>query len=387
MAEIKRRGPGQFRARIRRTGFPHQSATFPTRELAERWAAGIEAAMREGRFTGMAEAAATTLDAALERYGREVTPGKRSSAQELRRIALLRAHPLASRALDAIRGADLADYRDARLAGVPFETFRAMRTRGEDPAEHPEARPVKANTVRLELAILGHLYTIARTDWGMESLPSPVRAMRKPSPGDGRERRLLAGEEKRLLLAAAASLRPLIVLALETAMRRGELAGLHWDGIDLERRLVRLTLTKNGDARTVPLTPRAVAELQAMKAKPQRWESGWVFGPPDLVAQRITREFQRARKRAGIAGLTFHDLRHEATSRLLERGLGPAEVRAITGHRTLVMLSRYTHLHADNLVDKVAPPVVVAPQPRREARGPALANFRRRGVAQRQAAG
>lgn len=261
MAEIKRRGPGQFRARVRRAGHPHQSATFPTRELAERWASGIEAAMREGRFTGMAEAAATTLDAALERYGREVTPRKRSSGQEERRIALLRAHPLAARALDSIRGADLADYRDARLAGVPFDTFRAMRARGEDPAKHPEARPVKANTVRLELAIIGHLFTVARTDWGMESLQSPVRAMRKPSPGEGRERRLEAGEEARLLRACAASLRPLVVLALETAMRRGELAGLHWSTIDLKRRVVRLTLTKNGDARDVPLTPRAVAEL------------------------------------------------------------------------------------------------------------------------------
>lgn len=386
MAEIKRRGPGQFRARIRRAGFPHQSATFATRELAERWAAGIEAAMREGRFTGMAEAAATTLDAALDRYAREVTPGKRSADQELRRIALLRMHPLAARALDAIRGADLADYRDARLAGVPFDTFRAMRARGEDPAQHPDARPVKANTVRLELAILGHLYTIARTDWGMEALPSPLRAMRKPSPGDGRERRLQPGEEARLLRACAASLRPLVVLALETAMRRGELAGLHWDGIDLERRLVRLTLTKNGDARTVPLTPRAAAELRTLKAAPQRWE-GWVFGPPLLVAGRITREFQRARKRAGITGLTFHDLRHEATSRLFERGLGAAEVRAITGHRTLVMLSRYTHLQADTLVDKVAPPVVATLPPRREARGPALASFRRRGVDGRRAAG
>lgn len=387
MAEIKRRGPGQFRARVRRAGHPHQSATFPTRELAERWASGIEAAMREGRFTGMAEAAATTLDAALERYGREVTPRKRSSGQEERRIALLRAHPLAARALDSIRGADLADYRDARLAGVPFDTFRAMRARGEDPAKHPEARPVKANTVRLELAIIGHLFTVARTDWGMESLQSPVRAMRKPSPGEGRERRLEAGEEARLLRACAASLRPLVVLALETAMRRGELAGLHWSTIDLKRRVVRLTLTKNGDARDVPLTPRAVAELERLKAAPQRWESGWVFGPPMLVAARITREFQRARKRAGIAGLTFHDLRHEATSRLFERGLGPAEVRAITGHRTLVMLSRYTHLRGGDLVGKVAPPVVATVPPRREASRPALGNFKRRGVARAVAVG
>lgn len=390
MASITRRGPGQFRARIRRAGFPEQTETFPTREMAARWARQVELAMDEGRFVGMGEAATLTLGDALARYGREVTAGKRSASQEARRIAALREHPLATRPLGTLRGADLADFRDARLAGLPFDTFRALRAKGLPTEGHPEARPVKANTVRLDLAIIGHLYTIARTEWGMEALPSPLKAIRKPPAGGGRERRLEAGEEVRLLRAAAASLRPLIVLALETAMRRGELAGLHWGGIDLERRVVRLELTKNGDDREVPLTARAVQLLRELQARPSRWSGGWVFGPPELVAARVTREFQRTTKRAGIAGLTFHDLRHEATSRLFERGLGIAEVAAITGHKTLTMLKRYTHLRADDLVAKLGPdpaPAVATLPVRRATRSPGLVKFRRRGVAQRQAAG
>lgn len=377
MASIRRRGPGQFRARIRRAGFPEQSATLSTRELAERWARDIETAMDEGRFVGMAEAARLTLGDALARYAREVTIGKRSADQEARRIALLREHPLAGVTLADLRGSDLADFRDARLAGIPFTTLRELRARDLPTEGVAGARPVKANTVRLELAIIGHLFTIARTEWGMESLASPLKAIRKPAAGGGRERRLEDGEEARLLRAAAASLRPLIVLALETAMRRGELAGLHWGGVDLVRRVVRLELTKNGDDREVPLTARAVELLQALKARPSRWSGGWVFGPPELVAARVTREFQRTTRRAGIKALTFHDLRHEATSRLFERGLGIAEVAAITGHKTLTMLKRYTHLRAEDLVAKLGPAPVVASMPPRRP-GQALGSFRRR---------
>lgn len=384
MASTTRRAPGQFRARVRRAGYPDKSETFPTRELAERWARQVEAAVAAGTLTDDTQAATTTLGEALARYGREVTPGKRSHRQEARRIAALQLHPLAGRTLAQLRGADLADYRDARLAGVPFDAFRAMREAGQDPLTRPERKPVGANTVRLELAIIGNLYTIARKEWGMEGLRSPVGNVRKPSPPVGRDRRLLPGEEARLLLACPAKLRAAVTLALETAMRRGELAGLAWDRVDLARRVVRLALTKNGKPRDVPLSPRAVEVLQGL---PRR-DDGRVFGPAAAVAEWLTHAFADAAKAAGCAGLRFHDLRHEATSRLFERGLEASQVAAITGHQTLAMLARYTHLRTTDLVARLAQTETGNPvsAPTRQRQAPALARFKLRGVAKRQRA-
>lgn len=333
MADIQRRAAGQFRARVRRRGHPARSATFPNRAEAEAWARRIEAAMDRGDYQDTTEAQRTTLGEALDRYLREVTPGKRGAPQERNRIAALKRHKLAARSLLGLRGADLAEYRDARL-----ET-------------------VAASTVRLELAVLGHLFTIARTEWGMEGLRSPLQAIRKPQAPRGRDRRLAPaqgddeGEEARLLAACGPRLRSVVILVLETAMRRGELAGLRWDQVDLERRVARLELTKNGDAREVPLSRRAVAELEALRQV--RRLDGWVLGPPLPTAEWMTRGFTRAAAAAGCPGLRFHDLRHEATSRLAERGLGVHEIAAITGHKTLAMLARYMHLRAADLAEKL----------------------------------
>lgn len=289
--------------------------------------------MDRGDYHDTSEAQRTTLGEALDRYLREVTPAKRGARQEAQRIRQLQAHKLASRSLLGLRGADLAEYRDGRLEAV------------------------SASSVRLELAILGHLYTIARTEWGMEGLRSPLEAIRKPQAPRGRDRRLapavvpLLAEEDRLLAACSPRLRSVVILALETAMRRGELAGLRWDQVDLPRRVVRLALTKNGSAREVPLSQRAAAELEQLRQV--RRLDGWVFGPPGPIAEWMTRGFTRAAAAAGCKALRFHDLRHEATSRLAERGLSIQELAAITGHKTLQMLNRYTHLRATDLVRRL----------------------------------
>ena len=117
---------------------------------------------------------------------------------------------------------------------------------------------------------------------------------------------------------------------------------MQWSDIDLKKRTAHLPKTKNGEARTVPLSSRAVATLEALP----RNLDGRVFG---VTYEGIHQSYVRACRRAGITGLTFHDLRHEATSRLFEKGLNPMQVAAITGHKTLQMLKRYTHLRAEDL--------------------------------------
>ena len=326
-----------WQVKVRRKGYPAQSKTFMNRADAETWAATVESEMGRGTFRSRAEAERMTLMEALDRYEREVSPTKRSGASEHYKLDTLRRSGLASYSLANLRGADVACWRDARI------------------------KCAAPTTVIRELSLLSHVFTIARKEWGMDGLLNPVQSVRKPSLiGTGRTRRLQSGEEAELLRRAREYGGPLsrvIVFALETAMRRGEIADLRWDNIDLKQRVVHLPMTKNGESRDVPLSSRAVDTLLAM---PRRID-GWVFG---MQATSITQAFSRVcgtaaetKQSVGRKGqetlqdLRFHDLRHEATSRLFERGLNTVQVAAITGHKTLQMLKRYTHLRAEDLVE------------------------------------
>ena len=179
----------------------------------------------------------------------------------------------------------------------------------------------------------------------MESLASPVDSIQLPPPGQARDRRLVGDEHARLLSAAQAyggEIGPLITWAIETAMRRGEIAAMRWEHLNIEERAFLLPETKNGTPREVPLSKVALAVLDGLPRRPD----GRVWGMrPDSISQA----FERVCKAAGIEGLTFHDLRHEAASRLFEKGLNPMQAAAITGHKTQQMLKRYTHLRAKDL--------------------------------------
>lgn len=330
MASIDKRGPYQWRARVIKKGFPPQTKTFTSRETAEAWARKTESEMERGAFVCAREAEGTTLGEALGRYAREVSPEKKGRAQELQRIAVWQQHSLSQRSLASLRGADFARYRDERT------------DKGKS-----------SNTIRLELAIISHLYTIARKEWGMESLANPVQAIRLPKASRARDRRLRGDEEKRLLEACrksrSAQLEKITIVAIETGMRLGELLSLVWEHVDLKNQIVYLPETKNGNSRDVPLSTRAVEVLRLL---PRNIKNDRVFYEWRR-ADSIGNLWRRALKRADIDGLRFHDLRHEATSRFFEKGLNMMEVAAITGHKTLTMLQRYTHLRAEDLAAKL----------------------------------
>ncbi|MHB8390672.1 MAG: site-specific integrase [Acidobacteriaceae bacterium] len=328
MATIRKRGDLQWEARIRRRGYPVQCKTFETKTRAETWARQIETEMDGGVFVSRVEAESTTLAEALERYVTEVASRKKHVAKEVPRVRALQARPIAQKILATVRGKDVAAF---------------MRER--------EAEGVGANTIRLDLAVLSHLYNIARSAWGMESLRNPVELVRtqRPKLPRGRDRRLQDDEEARLLTAArtyGGAMEAIITFAIATALRRGELVAMRWEHVDRKARVLVVPETKNGTPRRVPLSSAALALLEAL---PRRIDGGVWGMRPDSISQA----FERVCKGAGIKGLTFHDLRHEATSRLFERGLNPMEVAAITGHKTLQMLKRYTHLRAEDLVDRL----------------------------------
>jgi integrase len=202
------------------------------------------------------------------------------------------------------------------------------------------------------LNVLSHLYRVAAADWGLETLANPVAKIKKPSAPRGRERRLRDGEEQKLLDACNRSvslwLGPLVRLALATAMRQGELVGLTWAQVRLADRTILLTDTKNGESRTVPLSTAAIQVLCSISTT----NANKVFAIQ--TGRAVSHAFAKACKHAGIVDLRFHDMRHEATSRLFESAdLRDVEIASITGHKTMEMLKRYAHLRAAQLAARL----------------------------------
>ena len=347
MADIRKRGPYQWQVRVRKKGYPSQTRTFNTKAEAEAWAATTESEMTRGIFVSRKEAENTTLSDAIERYIAEVIPTKKQPRREKNRAIALQRFSLAKYSLASIQGKEIAAFRDMREKGG-----------------------VGPNTIRLDLALISHLFSTAIKEWGMTGLINPVQQIRKPRLPKGRDRRIRHGELERIIKASESPLLgELIRFALETAMRRSELAGMVWNLVDLKKRTVTLPETKNGEKRIVPLSPEGVRILERI---PRRLD-GEVWGmEPDSITQAFLRAVTRARgayekefeenhkgkkvakpDTAFLVDLTFHDLRHEATSRLFEKGFNPMEVATITGHKTLQMLKRYTHLKAEDLAARM----------------------------------
>jgi integrase len=340
MATFKQRASGWWQACVRRKGFPQQYQTFEKKSDAEAWARDIENKMDRGIFQDRSEAEQTTLGDLIDRFEVEFAPyhyKQRADKKEAWRFQIARLKDeLGDYSLAVLDQKLVAKYRDVRLKG-----------KGED-------RPaVGESTVRKELYMLSKVLDFGQTECGI-TLPrgNPVDKIRKPSDGKARDRRLTADEWKKVEAQCRKSrniyLWPAVELAVETCARQGELLALTWRHVDLKRKLAHLPETKNGEARSVPLSPRAVAVLEALP----RSISGEV-----IPVQRMTlyHVFAAALKRAKINDFTFHDLRHEGLSRLAERGdFSVLEMAAVSGHKTLQMLKRYTHLQAEKLADKLA---------------------------------
>lgn len=341
MATIVKTDSGKWKALVRKTGWPSASKTFRTKRDAETWGTRTEDEMARSVFVQRSPSEKMTVAEALVRYKKEITPTKKISTQirEIRRIELLKTE-FGKYSLAALSSDILADYRDQRLASGK-----------------------SASTTRLELALISNLYSIAIKEWKIGLPFNPVANIRKPSPGPGRNHRISKADHKRLLTALCNHSNPMLgwiyVVALETAMRSGEISNLKIDDVDLDRRIISLKDTKNGKPRTIPLTVRAVEVLQQALEHPIRPVDCPLvfFGEPNRDGERGPYQFNKAfldiKKAIGLAELRFHDLRHESISRLVEAGLSDQEVASISGHESMQMLKRYTHLRAEDLVAKL----------------------------------
>jgi integrase len=318
---------GRWQAMVRRKGMQPRAKSFDQKADAEKWARTLEGEIdRRGSLPDTRVAESTTLAQVLTRYKNEISPTKRGFVSEIARLNGVIRRPIAFRTLARLSSADLSDYRQERL------------------------KVVAPATVIRELNLVSHAIDTARKDWGVYLPDNPCALVRRPKPPRGRTRRLHDGEQHRLMMAAdegrSAYMRPLIILALETGMRRGELLGMRWEHVSLKDRVAHLLITKNGDSRDVPLSTRAIETLSALGP----CVAGRVFSVSPNACRLC---WEHLTVRAGIANLRFHDLRHEAVSRLFERGLGLVEVAAISGHRELRMLQRYTHLKAADLARRL----------------------------------
>ena len=352
LATLVKTDLGKWKAVIRKTGWPTASKTFRTKRDAEDWARRTEDDMVRGAYIQRASADRLTVEKAIERYITEVTPTKRPSTQisDHNRSKILIRH-LGKYSLAALTPEIIAKFRDTRLAGEDRKDSKGKSV------------PRSNNTVRLDLALLGHLFTVAIKEWGIGLPSNPVMNIRRPAPGPGRNRRLTGDEEKRLLAAidlhSNPMLRWIVRIALETGMRSSEIVTLRKVQVDVKRRIVRLLETKNTSPRTVPLSTTAAALFQEAIQHPVRPKDTDLifFGEPGHDGKRRPYQFNpvwlNIKREQGLADVRFHDLRHEAVSRFVEAGFSDQEVSAISGHRSMQMLKRYTHLRAEDLVSRL----------------------------------
>lgn len=329
MATIRELHSGRWQAIVRRRGNRPAVETFVSKTDANRWARLIESEIDRGVFLDRAEGERTTIAELIDRYILEITPSKKSARRERLRLNGLKRH-FGRFSLAALRGHHIAEYRDSRLSCG-----------------------LAGATVVKDLNSLSHLFEVAMKDWGIALPANPAKMVRRPPVGRGRDRRLLLGEEARLFDACnhsrARMLAPVVRFAIETGMRMGEILSLTWRNVDMAQRIATLPDTKTGEARQVPLSTAAVAAVSSL---PRHISDGRVFWTWRR-ADSLENAWRRAVTSAGIQDLRFHDLRHEAVSRFFELGLNPMEVASISGHKTLQMLKRYTHLRATDLVRKL----------------------------------
>jgi len=323
MATI-RKHRGKWQAIVRRKGQGSASKTFHIRRDAERWARDQERKLDNGTFGKLAPQE-VTLAELLIRYRDTITVTKKGAPQETRRIQRLLKDPLCSLAADQITSDRLASFRDKRLR----DGTRAAA---------------------IDLILISHCIKISMNEWGLSLMVNPADKVKRPAPPKARQRRLEAGEYIALERAASQTknpyLWPIVILAIETGMRRSELLGLSWDNINLKNKTAYLSDTKNGISRTVPLSSKAVSVIRSLDMT-----QAHLFPVSDNA---IRLSWDKLKKRAKLYDLRFHDLRHEAISRFFEKGLSVAEVALISGHKDPRMLMRYTHLKAEDVALKLA---------------------------------
>ena len=327
MATFRKR-KDKWQVQVRLKGLPAISRSFVLLNDAKAWARDVEAeATRSDLPSFQKQKMKCSVRELLKRYDLEIARYKKCYPSEKYTIAYLARCAFTLNSLDEISEADFAKYKKQRLNQVKPATFNR------------------------EIAILRHMFQIAETEWKYPIKKNPLKDFKKPKVQNERQRRLSHGEYVKLRQASLKTINPyiwtIVELALETAMRRGEIIGICKSHIDFDKRLLQIPLTKTGCARTIPLSQKAFSILESVANVSV---ADKLF---PITANSFRLAWEKLVKRAGITDLHFHDLRHEAVSRLFEKGLSVPEVALISGHKTYKMLMRYTHIRPESVLNKL----------------------------------
>lgn len=320
MASFRKRN-GKWQARIQRKHSPSISQSFYELDTAKKWVRKIEREIDLGLI--LLKPSKTPFSYLLIRYQKEILPLKKNTQADFFRVNVILQYPLSKLCIEDIKSYDVASFRDNLIV-----------------------KGKAANTVRLYLAIISHLFTVAKTEWGFELIDNPALRIRRPKLPQSADRRL-SDEEIKLICEHTQSLyfANAIKLALHTGMRLSEIIFLNWTMINLDNRFIRLSITKNNESRIIPLSEKALLVINTISKDTQR-----LF---PINPHAICVAFRKACKRGGIKNASFHTLRHEAISRLFEKGLNPMEVSAISGHKSMQVLKRYTHIKTTYLLKRM----------------------------------
>ncbi len=340
MATIVKRG-NNYQAKVRVKGFPTVTKSFKTEDEAQAWADKTYVAMRNDTFVQELP----SLQAALKTYKEQITPRKRSAHTEVYVIEKVRQEKFMRKALNEIKVTDIVDWRN-RMTG--------------------EYAP---STIKKRISLVSAVYRVARSEWGFGSLENPCDGVLKPAVDNARNRLITDYEYAAVLRQLKTEeLQAAVRLARSSSMRLGEVISLQWKNIDFNRCLIFLEHTKNGDARTVPLSPASISALKilhnddvtpSMKLfdlNKDRLSKGWTRAV-DRARRDYIAECKKGGKRVDqdmFMNMHFHDLRHTAITEFAEAGFSTLELSRISGHKTLSMLDRYVHLDVENIAKKLA---------------------------------
>lgn len=325
MASFERRS-GKWLARIAING-NRLSRTFQTKAQAQAWASQVETEIRQGEYVTPSE---HMMMDAIKKYAASVSPHKRGARWELIRLKAWEGLPFVNVRVTHVKTGMIAEWRDSRL------------------------KKVQPGTVNRELNLMSSIFEYARREWQWIKV-NPVHDVRRPKNPPHRDRIISDPEISAILEALGYSeeviysrqqvIANAFLFALETAMRREEINGLEWDRVDIGGRHVKLAMTKNGEARKVPLSTKAIAILERMRPFKR---------PFDIDKDVLSTLFRRACIRAGITGIHFHDARRTALTRMALGGkLTPYEVAEIAGHKSLKMALVYFKADIKDMADKL----------------------------------
>ncbi len=323
-------GTVSYRARVRIKGHPVLIQSFASKTLAMKWKRDTESAVEQGKYEYVKPGSKNTLAELINRYIERVLPSKPKNARNVRQHLLWWKQELGHCLLSDIKPSLIAQKRDELLSGLTCK-----------------GKIRSSTTVVRYLASLSHAFAIALKDWEWIQ-ENPIMKISKPKISNSRTR-FLNEDEKEILLSAcreseSKGLYPVVILALSTGMRRGEIMNLKWDDIDLARGSILLQTTKNGERRFIPLVGTALDLLRSKYAN-QAVDS-LVFPAPYSPCKPIDirSAWETALSKANIFNFRFHDLRHTAASYLAMNQASLLEIGTLLGHKTVQMTKRYAHL-------------------------------------------